>query len=337
MSQAWKSALPAPPSDMVVGGVPAWGRYAGCVDRIDWDALRGEWSRSWLWRRFHHKRWQFVGIAARQVYIGLAVVDLGWATTAFAYVFDRARREVVIDWHQDGLPVLQGHVSDQPVMGTLAWFKGWRSGVLLRQSDDGALQLRVKIPGMTLRAELLLDDAAPFLLAVGPIEDGVAHATQKSSALEVDGHVTVRGRRFELGQAVACMDSSNGLLARETDWRWACAHSKELGFNLQQGYFGGQENALWLHGRLIPLGAARFEFDRQQPLAPWRIHTDDGLLDLVFTPEGMRQADRDLGVVASHYVQPVGTFEGWVKASPDAEPMPVRNLLGVTEDHQSRW
>ena len=132
MSTIFRSVLPAPPTSVVIGGAPAWGRYAGFIDRVDWDALQGEWGRSWLWRRLHHKRWQFIGIAARQVYVGIAVVDLGWAVTAFTYVFDRARKEVVVDWHQDGVPSLQGHVSDQPVKGARTWFRGWRSGLLMQ-------------------------------------------------------------------------------------------------------------------------------------------------------------------------------------------------------------
>ena len=337
MSTIFRSVLPAPPTSVVIGGAPAWGRYAGFIDRVEWDALQGEWGRSWLWRRLHHKRWQFIGIAARQVYVEIAVVDLGWAVTAFTYVFDRARKEVVVDWHQDGVPSLQGHVSDQPVKGARTWFRGWRSGLLMQHDGRDELQLRVRVPGMRLHAELSTADAAPFLLAVGPIENGLGHATQKSPALPVEGWLSVKGRRFELGHAVACIDSSNGLLARETHWRWACAHSPEVGFNLQQGYFGDNENALWLDGRLIPLGLARFDFDARSPMTPWRIQTDDGLLDLLFTPEGGRQADRNMGFAASHYVQPVGTFDGWVKPHADAEPVPVRHLLGVTEDHHSRW
>jgi hypothetical protein len=97
------------------------------------------------------------------------------------------------------------------------------------------------------------------------------------------------------------------------------------------------ERGLELDSALIALGAAQFEFDATQPLQPWRVHTDDGRLDLRFTPEGARQADIDLGVVASHYVQPVGTFEGWVRAAPADPPRPVQGLLGVTEDHRSAW
>lgn len=330
-------SLPAVPERVVELGVPQHGRYAGRIDTIDWSALEGAHSRSFLWQLLHHKRWQYVGMGSHELYVGVAIVDLGWSVTAFAYVFDRIRRRVIADWAQDGLPGLSGSVSDQPVQGARARFRGPGASLSLQHEPGDVLSLKVKTPVMQLAVELVLAQSAPFLLAVGPIEGGVAHATQKSSALPVRGWVEVDEQRWDMAKAVACLDSSNGLLARDTSWRWACAHSRELGFNLQQGYFGQQENALWLRGELVPLGAAYFEFDAQQPLAPWHIHTDDGLLDMWFRPEGARQDDRDVLIAASHYVQPVGTFHGWVRASRDSDPVRVEDLLGVTEDHRSRW
>ena len=150
-----------------------------------------------------------------------------------------------------------------------------------------------------------------------------------------DGHA--EGQRFDLDGTWAAVDASNGLLARNTAWRWASAHRPDIGFNLQQGYFGAQENVLWLDGQPIALGAAHFDFDAAQPMSPWHVRTEDGLLDLVFTPEGARRDDRDLGFAASRYVQPVGTFSGTVAAGPGQPLREVRNLLGVTEDHFSRW
>lgn len=338
--------LPPAPEHVVRDGQPLQGRYAGRIDRIDWSALQGPHARSWLWRQLHHKRWQYVGIGNEEVFVGVAIVDLGWMCTAFAYAFDRLRHEVVANWRQDGLRGLQGAVSDEPVHGAKAWFKGPYARLRIEHGaaeEDGEaidgdnLEVSVRTRAMKVQVDLSLAGAAPFLLGVGPVQGGLAHATQKSSALPVSGWLNVRGRRFDLSNAVACVDSSNGLLARDTEWRWACAHRADVGFNLQQGYFGGQENALWLDGGLIPLGAAHFDFDPRQPMAPWKIRTEDGLLDLVFTPEGARHEDRDVGIAASHYVQPVGTFAGWVKASADARPREVSGLLGVTEDHRSRW
>ena len=94
---------------------------------------------------------------------------------------------------------------------------------------------------------------------------------------------------------------------------------------------------LWLDEQPIALGTVQFEFDPHQPLGPWRVSTDDGMLDLVFTPEGARHANKNLGVAMSRYVQPVGVFDGWVRAAPGVSARRVHRLLGVTEDHASRW
>ena len=330
--------LAGPPASVVIAGAPATGRYAGRIAQIDWRALSGPLHRSWLWRRLHHKRWHYVGLGNDELFIGVAIVDLGWTCTAFAYVFDRRSKTLLANWRQDGLPGLQCSVSDQPLTDCDSWFRGPAARLSLRHGAGDRLNLNVQVTGLELQAELNLTDAALALLAIGPIEKGgVAHATQKTSALTLKGQLHVKGRRYSLNDAIASVDASNGLLARNTDWRWASAHREDVGFNLQSGYFGANENALWLHGALIPLGAARFEFDPERPMEAWRVSTDDGLLDLSFSPEGARQEDRDLFIAASHYIQPVGTFSGWVKASSDSPPYAVSGLLGVTEDHQSRW
>ncbi|HEY0956898.1 MAG TPA: DUF2804 domain-containing protein, partial [Roseateles sp.] len=291
----------------------------------------------WLWRRLHHKRWHYVGLGNDELFVGVAIVDLGWTATAFAYLFDRGERRLRADWSQDGLPGLQARVSDEPLTGAHAWFRGPAARLNLQHRTDDSLELQVDTRALRLHARLELAAMAPPLLAIGPIAGGLAHATQKTTALPVQGWAEAGGRRFTLDGAFAAVDASNGLLARDTAWRWASAHGPSLGFNLQQGYFGDRENLLWLDGRPVALGAARFEFDAARPMQPWRVCTDDGLLDLIFTPEGLRQKDRDLGFAASHYVQPVGRFSGWVRGSPAAAAREVQDLLGVTEDHRSRW
>ncbi len=329
-------ALPKPPLALVQNGLAQHGQYAGLIDRLDWSGLQTAQPKSALWRRLHHKRWQYIGIGSDDLFVGVAIVNVGWCQTAFAYVFDRRRRRLLADWSADGLPGLNGGVSDEPVVGATSWFESFGSSLSIHHEAD-ALHVRVDAGGIQLQAALSLKDAPDFLLAVGPIEQGVSHATQKSPGLMVSGQLVVAGQKHTLDGAIGCLDSSNGLLARDTAWRWACAHGPGVGFNLQDGYFGNNENVLWLDGQLIVLGRAHFEFDAAQPLKPWRVYTDDGLLDLSFNPEGARQEDRNLLIAASHYVQPVGTFHGWVKAHAMAQAKLVTGLLGVTEDHHSRW
>ncbi|MDN3575732.1 DUF2804 domain-containing protein [Chitinimonas viridis] len=317
---------------------PLAGQFAGRCGEIDWRALPAGLQRPAWWRLFHHKRWQYMGIACGDCFIGAAVVHVGWTNAAFAYLFDRASGKVLAATSRDGLPGLTARVADVPAAGAESRF-AWRgTRVQMLEPTAGQFVLEVDGPdGFSVRAGLDGRAAAPWLFATGPVDGGVWHATHKSPALQVQGEARVGGRVYRLDGGHASLDHSNGLLPRNTRWLWASAHGAEVGFNLQAGYFGNHENVLWLHGQLIALGAAEFSYDQANTLAPWHVRTDDGLLDLHFHPEGERREDRDLIVAASRYVQPVGTYHGWVKASAQAEPYQVAGLLGVAEDHHSRW
>jgi hypothetical protein len=321
--------MPLAPRAVVDGaGQPAMGRFAGMAETIDWSALAPPFRRSAWWRRFHHKRWHYAAFACDEVFCAVAIVDLGWTSTAFAYVFERRARKLIASYSQDGVPGLSASLAAHG--GGNSHFRFLSSRI-----DFGAGALSFHSGELSINARF--SGATPQLLAVGAVEGGSVHATQKSAGMALAGEVRVGARRISLDGGVASIDYSNGLLARDTAWRWACAHSLELGFNLQAGYFGANENALWLDGKIIPLGAASFDFDGADPMAPWHIHTACGLLDLHFTPEGLRREDKDLLIAASKYVQPIGTFSGWVKPSRDAAPIAVDALVGVTEDHRSRW
>ena len=331
--------LPVAPASILDGqGQPNFGKFAGSVAQIDWSGLAPPYRRSRFWQHFHHKHWQYVALATDELFCGIAIVDVGWTNTAFAYAFDRRQGKLVASFSQDGIPGISAKLNAHPALGAASDFRLLANHIRYRQvSDSQCYQLEVQCGDFRIDARFDGQVAAPCLLAVGPIEGGSVHATVKSSGMPLSGSVTLAGRELDLQGGIASFDHSNGFLARETAWRWASAHSLDVGFNLQSGYFGAHENALWLDGRLISLGAAHFDFDPAQVLAPWHIYTDDGLLDLQFQPEGCRSENKNLLVAVSRYVQPIGTFSGWVKASAEAAPRRVERLVGVTEDHFSRW
>ncbi|MFZ6750558.1 DUF2804 domain-containing protein [Undibacterium sp. Ren11W] len=328
----------APSSVLATNGSVNFGKYVGKLGQIDWRGLAAPHKRSWLWQHFHHKQWQYVALATADIFCGIAIVDVGWTNTAFAYVFDRRERRILASFSQDGLPGLSASLNTHPADGASSSFRFLKNHIDYRHlAASQSYQLALECGDFAIDASFDAQAAAPFLSAIGQVAGGSVHATLKSSGLPLRGSVHIKGREFDLSGGIASFDHSNGFLARETEWRWASAHNLELGFNLQAGYFGNNENALWLDGQLISLGAAQFEFDPAQPLLPWHIYTEDGLLDLEFQPEGCRSENKNLLIAASRYVQPIGTFSGWVKASKDAPVRKIANLVGVTEDHFSRW
>lgn len=309
-------------------GQPALGRFRGLAGPADWAALAPPHARGRWWRRFHHKRWHYMALSCDELFAAVAIVDLGWTSTAFAYAFDRRARTLVASMARDGLPGMGASVASCAAGASRFRLPG-------HHIDMSAQALVLRCGAFTIDASC--GGAPPVLLACGQVPGGAVHATQKSGGMALRGALRAGGRSYRLDGGVASYDYSNGLLARETHWQWASAHSTTVGFNLQAGYFGAQENALWLNGDIIALEAAQFTFDPAAPLAPWQISTADGLLELHFTPEGARAQERQLLVAASRYVQPIGTFRGTVRASRDSAPVAIDKLAGVTEDHFSRW
>jgi hypothetical protein len=95
------------------------------------------------------------------------------------------------------------------------------------------------------------------------------------------------------------------------------------------------ENALWFDDRLVPVGRARFSWDRSDPMAPWTVRTVDGSVDLQFTPYAVHSEHKDLVVLTSRFIQPVGVFSGTIRV--DGVESVISAMPGVTEDQDIRW
>jgi hypothetical protein len=325
-------ALLPPAPERIVGadGVPALGRHAGILRGCDWERLAPPHAHGALWRRLHPKRWHYAALSSERMFCAVAIVDLGWMTTCFAWAFERDDGDMLANFSQDGLPGRLSAALAPDARGNSTFS---RRGVSI---DLGPAGLSLRSPWLEIDANFG-PAPAPALVACGLVKGGAVHATQKTPGLALEGEVRTWRGEYPLHGGIASIDYSNGLLARQTAWRWASGHDAELGFNLQAGYFGGNENALWLDGGLFPLAPAHFIHDAGDPLEPWRVFTEDDCLDLVFTPLAARREARNLRLAASRYVQPFGTFSGWVRSAPDAPKRMVTRLAGVTEQHFARW
>lgn len=324
----------APPSVVDAAGQPAFGAYQGYA-RAPWAELRSPHARGRVWRALHAKRWHWVGILTERCVASFAVIDVGWATSAFAYLFDREARRLRADLSFMGAPRLSAQVAEIAGDGARSTFRA--PGVSLRLerlAGSGAWRVVADV-GRRLAIDATLDAGAapPTLCAVAPISGGVANCTHKTACLPARGWAEADGARFELDGGTAQLDHTNGLLARDTRWRWASGGDARLGLglNLVEGFNGPVENVVWADGRAIPVGDASFAFDAKAPLRPWTVRTAGGEVELVFTPEGARAEHKELVVAASRYVQPIGSFTGTLLGRR------VERLPGVTEDHVARW
>lgn len=312
-----------PPLSPVTSGLPS-GLSAGRldVDPVFFGARRGR-VRRWMYAA--------AGDATRSV--GAAVVDLGFAGTAFVWaVLDGE----VVTWDRRR-PFARGcRVGPVPVDG--AELTGRDT---LRIGGDGSLTLDVQPPGapQRLRARLTAGTVTPAVLVTGTAGGGW-NVTQKASGYDVTGELGWEGSvaAFVGG---GWRDWTAGRQDRRTGWRWAAGagssrdDGSRVGLNASTGMndAGDGEDVVWWDGVPYPIEVSTLGPAGDDPAGRWVVSGPDWGLELA--PVGARAADERLVVVSSRYVQPVGRFVGTLPG-PDGEPREVE-LAGVTEQHEARW
>ncbi|WP_165856998.1 DUF2804 domain-containing protein [Marinobacter sp. JSM 1782161] len=324
-------------------GQPLWGELDQPVERINYldhdlrSVMDRPLSRRARQRRYNH--FQFISVQGPEWVLGLALVDLGRVANAFCYLYDFGSRELV---ERSWLNPLGWGSACEPSPET-GCDRFVRPGVRLTIQGEGR---RRHLRGMTGDMHLdftLSGDNAPLRVCSRAGYDGWVF-TRKSAGLAVSGSVQWGRRRYQTDASMrGSIDWSGGFMRRDTAWNWACiagrtADGRSLGLNLAAGVneTGVTENALWLDGERIKLDLARFEFDRYQPEAAWRVSTSDGRVDLVFRPQGVRRERINAFWLASNFRQYVGHFEGTVR-DPADRPVEVSGLPGLVEDHYARW
>jgi hypothetical protein len=334
---------PAPEHLFDAEGNPHFGTYQGTLPIVDLRALQHR-----LWQRMvKHKKWVWAFAATPELATLMAIVDVGYTSNAFVMAVDLKNGRTLYDSSALGPPRPLTSVSAEKDERFTARFRAPALRASVRgqsvECKAGWATLLAR-PGLECQWEATSIGAAPPLTVIAPVEGGVVNVTQKSSALPVSGRVEIAGQSYSLDGAVGGFDLTHGALARATRWRWAFAAGRlndgtPIGFNLVEGFNEARddvnENAVWIGQTLYPLGRARFRFDRSQPLASWYVSTVDGSLELTFEPVALHQEARDLMLVKSVYVQPVGRWRGVMTI--EGRRYPIDGLPGVAEDQDVRW
>lgn len=314
---------------------PAWGLSRGAlrdgpdVPRLPLPALR-------------HKRWIYAGAFARDLVVGAAVVDLGYAANAFAYVGaldgspTRAWETVALPW--------QVAVDRR----SARWRAGAQELSILLPEGGAAGHLRASLRAKGGPVDIDLALTAPFadapVTCVAPARPNAVdrwNLTTKDNTLTATGFVQWGSERFEV-RAPAIIDVTDAYPPRHTVWRWASfagtdAEGRRVGLNLCELHNDSErarENLLWVDGAPYALGPVRFEFDASAPgSSRWTI-TGDGV-ELRFDPAGARFGHEDMVLIKSRFAQPYGRFSGTLRVGDVTSR--IEGVAGVVEDHDALW
>jgi len=340
---------PLPHALIDAGGKPAFGIYYRPLTSInlgDFDYRRVApfpLSLSARASRAAIKRWQYMGLASSAVVAGMAVVDIGYARTAFVYAYTRGDRQLH-EYSYIDLGRRRTRLSESSLAGVSEYVAGQRRIRMDNRLERGPRQAEVRVPG-ALRIEVVTDERA-FTPLCAVTRDGLHgyNYCHKAAGFPISGFVEVSGKRLEFdGQdAFGTLDWTAGCLGRNTSWNWASGgglleDGRRLGINFASGVNdrGFTENVFWVDGRPVKVDVVDFDYDRDAMLTrPWRIRSNDGKADLSFRADSERAENIHLGLLVSRFHQPFGRFEGRLEIDGVMQDV---GLYGMVEEHQSRW
>ena len=338
--------LRAPADALGPTGEPRLGRYLGSLGRVDLASLAPEGMVASLRHATRSKRWQRALLALPGHLLFVEILDGGTLAGGSVWIAERTSGEVLFDRDAVGVTGLNVHVGERPGAGARASFTA--PGVVLgleRRADRYRLTADL---GGSLQLDVMLDmreAPEPFSLVAGLPEGGL-RAAQVSGPLSITGTLEVRGQPVPLEGGLAVLEYGAGLFPREVGWRKVTAvgrlgDGRPVALHLVDGLPGatnedGADDVLLVGSGPVPLPPVVVEADPGTAIAPCRVLSSDGAVDLTFKPAAAHRDSRGLLLVSLATTQLAGELSGTLPG-PGGKPVKLSGLPCVLEDREARW
>lgn len=329
-------------------GQPSFGLFPGGINNInymDFD-LRNAMDRKLgkLSKRFKFNQFQFVAISSAELIIGIAIVDLKFASNCFVYAYEpETKRFEEFSFIQP--LAINTQIGLQP-NNSDAFFQQGQNKISISATETPRLRSVSVSLKSGFKLNVVIDESTnfnPLAVCTRAGYTGWVY-TQKATALVCNGSVEWADKKYDIEKigALASVDWSAGYMRRETSWNWGSLSCKlpdgrHLGFNLAAGVneTGFTENGLWLDGKLHKVDMVDFQFNRFKSKQAWELHSNDGVINLHFEPAGQRKEKINLIFAASNFTQHFGQFYGDITLN--GEIIHVNGAWGFVEDHYAKW
>lgn len=321
--------------------------------------LEPGWARRphWEYRRsavranpFRIKEWDYYCVLDGAKGVSFTVADNGYFGYASATVFDFGKpaewSDSVLTWFTFG-KLGMPESSDAGDVRFSA--KGANLSFLLR---DGLRVIEVDWPGfsggkgLSGRVELAQPDSDSMTIATPfPKRRRAFYYNRKINCLPASGILDFGGTKlsFEPERAQAVLDWGRGVWTYDNTWYWGSCSGRVNGvpFGLNLGYGFGDtsaatENVILYAGKAHKIGNVEFSIPGDSFMKPWKVSSDDGRLDLVFTPVLDRAQRANYLVIESDQHQVFGRFDGKAVLD-DGTALSVGGILGFAEKVRNRW
>lgn len=323
-------------------GQPRYGRFTELpsvisAEKYVYKTPYGRTLKSWR-KKLKYKKFKFCSVQHEHYSIGLAIVDIAWAGHAFIYIYDHQTDEV-IEWNAINILARNTLVDEQPLFNH-SHFKNSPYQFDF-QHANGVRYISVTKHGETQLKARIFCAGTDALSMCSPTGINGWTYTQKLTTLGVEGFfINKQKQKIEFhAQSFASLDDTCGFLRPETAWFWLSCNfwdnnSNRIGLNLASGINEsfGNENGLWVNGRLYPITDVLFE---KQDETHWSIRSFDEKLNLRIETGWRRYENLNLSLVGSQFSQWQSKISGEIQNGD--ERIVFDQEYGLLEQHYAKW
>jgi hypothetical protein len=323
-------------------GQPRYGRFTHVpssisVDQYHYKTPYGKNLVGWR-KQLKYKKFKFCAIHHEHYSIGIAIADIAWAGHGFFYVYNHETDEI-IEWNATSILARNTKVDEQPLFNQ-SLFTNSPYQIEMQHANGVRYVSVTKYGEIKLSARIFCAGTDPLSLCSPNGINGWTY-TQKLTSLACEGFFSNKAGqtiRFD-DQAFASLDDTCGFLRPETAWFWLSCNfwdkdKNRIGINLASGVNEsfGNENCLWINGRLYPIADVLFEqiTDHQ-----WSIRSLDESLNLVVETGWRRFENLNLRLVGSQFSQWQAKISGTINQ--DGKIITLSNEYGLLEQHYAKW
>ncbi len=299
--------------------------------------------------RIRLKEWDYYAVTAKDFFFSATVANIGYAGNVFVYFIDfktkkYIERALVTPF---GKGCVLPRTSEE---GDIRFSQGDVDISFVRTKDRRKLSVVWKKfeNGDDISAELTAWQPAGMdsIVMATPIGKKHFYYNQKINCMPTEGTVHFGKKSFTLSakNALTTLDWGRGCWEYRSFWNWASASGflpggRTIGLNLGVGFgdlSAATENCFFINGKITKLERVEFMYDPADYKRPWFFSSNDGKLNLTFTPFFERVARTNLLIIASEVHQMFGTYSGYLVTDRNEKVM-IDNLIGWAEEHHARW
>lgn len=317
-----------------------FGRFDSTPIANPYDAFTGA-RRAYEW--FRTKEWVGFTLMHPDMASSMIIQDAKYLATGEFYVFDR---------HDGGLWQYSAnrlggtpHLPADLLQAKCAFISGGLRFGYAFSTDQVMIAIDIDAtataPAVRGRLNLSVSRASQPLVVSAMLPGGLMYTNK--IIYPASGVITCGDKRyvFEPDRDFAILDEHKSHLPYRTEWTWGT-----FAMPVPGGIAGAnmgtrpslpdqeEESCIWTPAAVEPLSNIVFTQLTDDEMSAWHIQSQDGRVDVTFTPEGHKDANQNLVVAEIHYSQWFGHYDGLLHGA--NETWHVDHVPGVCEHMLAR-